>query len=368
MPKTKHNRPRMLCKQKIVLDYNVFGDALAKAEHGIGLIQIAQTQIMNPDLLISPLSTKEAEVSSSIEGTVSTVSDVFLEDAGAISENASDTKQVRNYRTAINLGHLAIKKKRKISPSLVREMHGALLDKVRHKGVAGKFRNKTVYIAKNENDPIEKAIYIPPEHMLVVDYFDDIINFIGKSNLRPLLKTAIIHYQFEAVHPFEDGNGRIGRLLIPLMLMQLKAITSPIIYMSGQFEQHRDQYRTELHKVDLTGDLNDWIKYFLESLTEQLFETQKVIQEIVGLSMRLMREYESLHTKSPTFVPLIGYMFYSPYFTIPRLQRELKKSRPAIKNIVRLLEKDNFIKKTQVKDVRADIYEFTPLLKILHDA
>ncbi|MHB1087111.1 MAG: Fic family protein, partial [Minisyncoccota bacterium] len=215
----KHHKPDFLPLDGIELDHNVFANELADASYALGLMESAQSKLRSSRLLISPLTAKEATVSSRIEGTQSTVSDVFLLEAGAAPRH-SDTQQVANYRRAINYATTELSRGRKISGNLIESVHGILLKDVRHKGEVGSWRTGVVYIADQATDSIDKALYVPPEPHFVRDYMENYVKYLHQGKESVLIKAAIAHYQFEAVHPFDDGNGRVGRLLIPLVIFQ----------------------------------------------------------------------------------------------------------------------------------------------------
>jgi len=363
MDKINYSKPKKLFNPQIKLDFNKFANELTEAQYSLGLLEGSQRKLHNPSLLISPLTTKEATVSSKIEGTQSTVSDVFLYDAGGIIET-KDTKQVINYRATMNFAIEELDKSRPLSMHLIKTMHGILLDGVRHKGEIGKFRDDKVWIAKKDGDPIEKAIYVPPEHVFVDEYIEDLFQFINKGKENALVKAGVVHYQFEAVHPFTDGNGRIGRLLIPLILHYQNKLTQPILYISGYFEEHREEYIDALHEVDTTGDYSVWLAFYFKSVSEQLKETQKLIDFIYQLYDDIKNKFGK--TKSPFMDKFIDFVFKNPYFTIPLIEKEIGVStRVTATNLIKLFESANLVEKTAQKKERAKIYKFKPLLDIL---
>ena len=165
--KTQHHKPDFLKTSKSELNYSQFAEEYEQAIYSLGLLEGSQKNLQNPDLLISPLSAKEAAVSSKIEGTVSTVSDVFLYEAGGKPDEL-DTIQVVNYRRAMQYAIDELKAGRKITSHLIESLHATLFKGVGHKGNFGKYRENTVWVAEKRTDPIEKAIYIPPEFNFLV--------------------------------------------------------------------------------------------------------------------------------------------------------------------------------------------------------
>lgn len=358
-----HHRPSKLPMDGSKLDYNVFSEELQAAQFALGLLQGSQKKLHNPSLLISSLTAKEAAVSSKIEGTISSVSDVLLYDAGGEAKY-SDTQQVSNYRIAMHSAIRQLKEGRKLTPHLIKTIHGILLNNVRCKGPLGKFRNDSVWIGERQTDPIEKAIYVPPEHHLVEDYIQNLFKYLNKGTDSVLIKTGIIHYQFEAIHPFGDGNGRIGRLLIPLILYQKAKLGQPILYISGYLDTHRSKYREELHGVDITGKYENWLKFYFKAISEQLRETQILVDQIYELYDHVKIKFDT--TKSPYLLPFIDSIFETPFFTIPMMQTRIQASaRNTVVSLIDSFQEDKIIVDTGLKMSRTKIYAFKPLIDLL---
>jgi Fic family protein len=356
------HKPSKLSDSGLSLDLNKFGGSLSKADYTLGVLEGSQKHLQNPILLVSPLTAKEATVSSRIEGTQSTVSDIFLYEAGGKLKHP-DTIEVMNYRKAINFAINELKKGRTISISLIKSLHEILLKGARHKGTPGKFRDGRVWIGEKDGDPIEKAIYVPPEAILVNEYMENLIDYLYKSKERPLIKAGIAHYQFEAIHPFEDGNGRIGRLLIPLILYEKKKISSPILYISGYLDKHRDDYMGALHKVDQEEIYEKWLDFFFNCVVKQIEETQRMIESIYGLYDDLREEFKTV--KSPYIIPFIDFIFKSPIFSVPKIRETLKcASWLTARNLIKVVNKQGRIVEL-AKEGRTKLYGFIPLLKIL---
>lgn len=344
------------------LDYNKFAEELSTAEYALGLLEGSQKKLQNSDLLISPLTTKEAVMSSKIEGTQSNVADVFMFVAGEKTKHP-DIKEVVNYRTAVSLAMEEMEKGRGVSSRLVESLHSVLLKDVRHKGLLGKYREGRVWIAERAGDPIEKAIYIPPEPFNVRGNMDNLFDYIKRGKENALVKAGVMHYQFEAIHPFDDGNGRIGRLLIPLILHTHQRLSAPILYLSGYFEDHRDEYIDRLHAVDEGNEMEEWLKFFLHSATEQLNETQKIIGAIYALYDAMRKEYSTV--KSPYIIPFIDMLFNSPIFTIKMVQDSTKcASYLTATSLIKNLQGKGYISEVG-KRSRNKLFRFDPLLKIL---
>lgn len=359
----KFHTPKQLSLNGCSLDFNKFNKELERAQFALGLLEGSQKKLHNPSLLISPLTAKEAAVSSKIEGTISTVSDVLLYDAGGEPKH-SDTQQVSNYRMAMTYAIQQLKDGRPLTPHLIKTLHGILLKDVRCKGPLGKFRNDKVWIGEKPTDPIEKAIYIPPEHHLIQDYIDNLFDYINKGSESVLIKTGIAHYQFEAIHPFGDGNGRIGRLLIPLILYQKAKLSQPILYISGYLDDHSDEYREKLHEVDQTGKFENWLAFYFRAISSQLEETQALIDKIFALYDEIKVQFDT--TKSPYIIPFIDFIFERPFFTIPMVRTNIRASaRNTIVNLIETFKKNKFVQELSFKKGRAKFYVFKPLVDLL---
>lgn len=335
----KHHLPQYL---PLSLDYGQFARELAEAQYAIGLLQGSQKMLVNAHHLIGPLVAKEAEVSSKIEGTQSTSKDVFVYAAGGKATH-DDTPVVANYRSAMFEAIERMKTRKKITKTLIKSLHKTLLTDVRYKGKLGDFRTDDVWIAEKDGDPIEKALYVPPEHFHVVSYIDNMLEYIDSDNTdMNLIKAGIVHYQFEAVHPFEDGNGRIGRLLIPLILFYKGELSLPIVYSSGYFEARPQEYREHLRAVDKTGKYEPWLKFFLKAIAEQAKDTLRLVDEITNLNKNLKKRYES--SKSPYMLRLIDLLFESPVISPPQVTEKLSiPSRMTASRLIDQLVKDGVL-------------------------
>ena len=242
-----------------------------------------------------------------------------------------------------------------------------MLKNVRHRGKIGDFREDTVFIAEKSDDSIEDALYVPPEPYKVTEYMENLMDYIKHSDDDPLVKAALAHYQFEAIHPFEDGNGRIGRLLIPLLLFHEQQLSFPIIYLSGYFDEHRDLYLDKLHAVDKNNEYEEWLKFFLKTVKEQSEHTQGLINKVYKLYDTLRERLQKESSKSPYVVPYLEFMFDSPVFTIPKLKEKLDASRATCVRLTKMLQEKNLIKQLPGYHQRAKLYAFTPLINLLSE-
>lgn len=353
----KPNRPKNL---PVKLDYSIFARELADAAFELGKLDGLQRQLPDPSLLISPLTVKEATTSSKIEGTKSTVSDVMRYEAGELAKHP-DTIEVANYRQASlwamkKLGH------RKLSLSFIKDLHGILLNQVRGHVKRGAFRDDQVFIGK-DGDTIKDASYIPPEPILIQDLMDNLENYFMKGDENPLVKAGMVHYQFEAIHPFGDGNGRIGRLIIPLFLFQEQLLYQPTLYLSGYFADNRSEYIDTLHHVDVTNEYEVWIKFFLVAIKTQAKETQMLIERMNNLMFDVESKMENV--KSPYAMKAVRFIFTKPIFKTSDLSAYLKTERATSNRLINKLVEFGVILPITGGSERKPLYIFRDLVKLL---
>jgi Fic family protein len=294
----------------------------------------------NPHLLIGPFSRREAVLSSKIEGTVASLSDLMSYEAlGHGPNDRSDVHEVANYVRALEYGLKRVTEL-PVSLRLMRELHERLMSGVRGGELTpGEFRTRQNWIG----DPgckITDATYVPPPVAEMTAALHDFENYVhATSPLPPLIRMAILHYQFEAIHPFVDGNGRIGRLLITLMLVTEGLLPQPLLYLSAFFERHRSEYYRLLLGVSQQGNWTEWITFFLRGVAEQAEDAIVRANKL----QRLSAEYrEQLHgiRSSAALLKLTDHLFNSPIITVPLAQAILKHSQPSAQhNIDRLVQK-----------------------------
>ena len=289
---------------------------LDQATLALGTLAGAGRDIPNPHLLIRPLQTREALMSSRIEGIVTSLSDVFSYEAGRVRTASDDAMEVVNYVRALEFGVERLEQL-PISLRLLNEMHRILLYGVRgQERHLGRFRQAQVWIGP-PGSPIEDARFVPPPPEYLRDLFYDCELFINDDTLYlpPLIRCGMIHYQFEAIHPYEDGNGRIGRLLIALQLIASGMMSVPLLYMSAYFERNRARYYSELLKQSVTGDWEQWLTYFLAGVLEQAQDAQNRIQRLHDLRERYRDALMTRRTPASA-LQLTDQIFASPITTV----------------------------------------------------
>jgi Fic family protein len=283
--------------------------------------------IVNYDLLLTPLTTREAVLSSRIEGTRASFEDVMQFEAkgGEPVKPAmeADIQEILNYRAAMHEAVVALQT-RPISINMIRDLHRTLLTSVRGRDKEpGEIRRIQNYIGKR-GDPIEKAIFVPPSPEFVMDALSNWEAYLHRDERDPLVQLAILKAQFELIHPFRDGNGRIGRMLVPLILHSKKMISRPMFYISAYLEENRDLYYERLRALSREDDWNGWITFFLRAITFQADENCQSAQAILTLYNAMKQEvpkvtrvYSIQATDALFFRPIFSATDFSEYAGIP---------------------------------------------------
>lgn len=288
----------------------LIGQAHAALARYDGLLQ----GIVNPAVLLSPLTTQEAVLSSRIEGTQATLDEVLEHEAGqAMSpEKTADIQEIVNYRAVLRLATDALKE-RPLSLSLVREMHALLMGSVRGADKQpGLFRVEQNWIGR-PGSPLAEASFVPPSPLRLLDHLEDWQRYLVYPDRDGLVQAAIVHAQFEMIHPFKDGNGRIGRLLIPLFLTQCGLLGQPMFYLSGYLESHREAYYRRLGDLSLNRDWSGWIAFFLGAVIEQARENAAKVRAILALYDEMKTRVVDI-THSQYAIAALDALFDRPIF------------------------------------------------------
>lgn len=290
--------------------FSLVGEANTELARYDGLLQ----GIPNPTVMLSPLTTQEAVLSSKIEGTQATVDEVLEQEAGLEKEGEKfkDIQEISNYRSALFQAseHL---KAYPIRLSLIRELHSILLNSVRGQNKSpGEFRNDQNWIGR-AGCSMEQATFVPPSPLRLMEHLESWERYIDYDDCDFLLQVAVVHGQFELLHPFKDGNGRIGRILIPLFLYQKKILSEPMFYLSEYLEAHRDEYYQRLQAISSEGDWNGWIAFFLRAITLQARENSARVRNIMGLYEHMKHQIQHI-TRSQYSVHLLDALFSRPIF------------------------------------------------------
>lgn len=253
-------------------------------------------------------------LSSKIEGTQATFDEVLRHEAGELQqgEKATDIREIQNYRRALNLAAEALPE-RTLSLALVRQMHAMLMGSVRGQDMSpGQFRNEQNWIGRPRT-PMEQASFVPPNPLRMNDALLNWEHYLGTPDVDPLIQVAVVHAQFELIHPFKDGNGRIGRVLIPLFLYQRRALASPMFYLSEYLEAHREVYYDRLSAISRDGDWLGWLGFFLEAVVAQAEANCVRVRNILALYDR-MKQTVTAATRSQYAMAVPDAIFDRPVF------------------------------------------------------
>lgn len=270
--------------------------------------------VPNPSVLLSPLTTQEAVMSSRIEGTQATLGEVLKFEAGEEPQQESrriDIQEIINYRKALKQAANELKT-RPFNLNLLLALHATLLNSVRGRDKGrGRFRTTQNWIGADKC-PIEQAEFIPPEPMNLMKHLDNWEEYYHATRPDPLVQLAVLHAQFEIIHPFVDGNGRLGRIIIPIFLYERKLLSSPMFYLSNYLEAHRGEYIARLRALGQSrGAWNQWIEFFLVALDEQARANTAKARAIIKLYDTLKVQVIQL-THSQFAVPILDTLFKQP--------------------------------------------------------
>jgi len=305
--------------------YNAnFANQLAKTQAAIVTLNQARNLLHNPTLLMKPILVKEAEASSRLEGTQATIEDVYKNDIEDQSINKKeDVLEIRNYERAMLRGIDLVRNTKKLNNFVIREIHKVLLNGVRgEKKNPGKFRENPVWIGE-DGTGVEKARYIAPEHIHIqslMELLESYVNLSTEIDINPLIACGVLHHRFEAIHPFQDGNGRTGRLLISLYLIHRGILTEPMLYASGYFESNKSEYINQLSKVDKNEDWQSWLLYFLIGLEKQANKSMELALAINTLFKNAELRIQKTKYKI-ALIQALEYCFVKPIITAPILER-----------------------------------------------
>jgi len=349
------------------LDWEKLIPLIGPASAGLARYDGLLSAIPNAQVLLSPLTTQEAVLSSKIEGTHVTIGEVLEIEAGGgafTQSKRDDAEEVLNYRTAMQ-SCVSEMVERPLSQHLLRAAHALLMRGVRgHNKSPGNFRTEQNWIGA-AGCLMDEASFVPlaPEHL--VSGMENWERFL-LSTAEPdaLVQLALVHVEFEALHPFKDGNGRLGRMLIPLFLYHRRLIGSPNFYMSGYLEARRDEYLERLRAVSRDGDWTGWCAFFLKGVREQATENERKAREILALYDRVKVQMVEL-THSQHAIRAVDFIFQMPLFSAPSFTNRSDIPKPSASRILSVLRESGLISTLREgKGKRYGIYAFRELLNI----
>ncbi len=358
----KSFEPNLINKDWQITDMQIFA-LLSKADRHLGRLDM-YSEYVNLDLYVSMHIAKEATQSSKIEGTQTNIEDAFLSKEDVAYEKRDDWEEVQNYIAAMNE---AVKMLHTLpfSSRLIRQTHKILLQGVRGEyKLPGAYRTSQNWIG---GATINDAVFIPPNHNSINDLMSDIEKFANDelNQLPDLLKIAIIHYQFETIHPFLDGNGRVGRLLITLYLVSKGILKQPILYLSDFFEKNRTLYYDNLMRVRTHNDLSQWLKFFLTGIIETAQKGVKTFDGILQLQKNTDDKIKTLKGRSADAKLLIEYLYKKPIINATTVAEVIDKSAASAYKLLRDFETLNILDEITGLE-RRRLYVFTEYLDLFN--
>lgn len=341
---------------------------IGSAREAVGRYDSLLSAIPNSDVMLSPLTTQEAVLSSRIEGTQATMGDVLGFEAGAADDLLDDRKrgdihEVINYRKAMREA-ADLLKKLPLCRRMIEALHSTLLEGVRgHDKHRGNFRDIQNWIGTSED--IEEAKFVP------IAPGDPLINgmsawekYVNGDEVDPLVQLAVIHAEFESLHPFIDGNGRIGRMIIPIFLFERKLLHAPMFYMSAYLEKHREEYYQRLRMVSAKNDWAGWCEFFLKAVEHQASSNESNVRSILDLYEKSKdRVIEITHSQHA--IHALDYIFSQPVFNSTNFRTGSSIPEATCRRILKLFADDGLLK--IIKEPagrRPAIYAFAELLNI----
>ena len=321
------------------------------------------------DLLCSTWTLKEAQASNLIEGTATMFDEVVGAQAGVVPplSRRDDVMEVLNCRNAMAEGISAVRGGTPITLSLIKDLHAMLLDGAgSREKKPGAFRNVQVHIGR-PGAGIKHAFYIPPAPLHLQKLLENWLQFLARTDLNPLVQAAVMHAQFELIHPFTDGNGRMGRLLISLFLAMKGVLHTDCFFISPYLLSHRADYYAALGLISREKRWDPWISFFLTAVEEESRSNAKLLATMVGLYEESKAIFAS-ETKEPLAIAILDYVFANPVFTLPKLHEECREhiSKQGMVLLIRRLEESGAIRKIEPgRGRRPALYSFTKLLELL---
>lgn len=341
---------------------------LSKADRALGRLDGSIQTLPDPDLFVTMYVRKEAVLSSQIEGTQSSLNDLLeLEASIADSGRPADVSEVVNYVRAMNYG-LQRLHDLPISVRLIREIHSELLRGVRGRHLdPGEIRQTQNWIGA-QGCTLNEAIFVPPPPHEIHDQLGALERFIHSDmNIPPLIKIGMIHAQFETIHPFLDGNGRVGRLLITFLLCQNEILIRPVLYLSHYFKRHRQRYYELLQSIRDSGDWENWIKFFLEGVATVSLEATATARAIVELRERHRQIIiDEFGRAAGNALKIIERLYKTPYLTTRIVQNILGITFPPAAALIQKMVDQEMLVEVTGQD-RYRVYQYRPYVALFSD-
>jgi len=349
------------------LEYERLLIPLSDASAALARYDAMLRKMHSHNLFLAPLQRQEAVVSSRIEGTITTLDDVLEYELGEQHDTPSATRnqtmEVHSYRWALQKMQESVEDGHRVSNTLLCNAHKELLRRMRGADkVPGTYKTDQNYLADNHK---QKILFIPIKPHHLQSGMDALFAFIDDADQEILLRTALAHVEFESLHPFSDGNGRIGRMLFPLMLWKYGAISHPHFYVSQFFEKHKDEYIDRMRAVSRDKAWTDWCLFFLRAIKEQSAENIQTAEKIENLYDNMNERFkDALSTK--WFKDVLDFMMERPIFWTKELAERNNIGQPNATRFVKILVEKGYITKIRPPaGRRAAIYRFDGLLNII---
>lgn len=342
--------------------------ALSEAERNLGRLASLANTLPSPHLLTRPFIRREAMFSSRIEGTRASLADLYHYEAAQLSffEDTTDVREVHNYVRALDYG-LERSQSLPVSLRLIREMHGILMKGVRGEHLTpGEFRRSQNWIGP-PGSTIESATIVPPPVDEMYPALDALEKFIhAHSEIPQLVRAGLIHYQFEVIHPFLDGNGRAGRILVALLLIEWGLISQPLLYLSAFFESHRLEYYDRLLAVSQHGEWENWLFFFLRGISSQSLDAIGRIERL-GTLRAVYRDRLGSERAASRLLKTLDVLFERPILSIRQLQEALGVPYHTAQRYVKRLEEIGILKEI-TGQARNRLYRAEKILQMYESA
>ena len=348
-------------------NWGTYGNSSSLAAAMLGRFSGMMDASAKADLFWLMWMLRESQYSNEIEGTVTTLDEVLENSVGLQIpvERREDVQEVFNYRSTMLLGADMLATGTPLSLFLVRTLHGRLLQGTRGADKSpGAWRNVQVHIGKR-GTPLTAASYIPPAPEHVPGLLENWIAFIQRTDIDPIVQAAVMHAQFEMIHPFVDGNGRMGRLLISLFLTEKGLLSKPCFYMSAYLQEHREEYYTALGEISRAGCWKRWIRFFITAILERSRANITTLREMTALYEECKKKLHDC-TSSGYAINILDYAFENPIFTVPTMAKTLQVSVPALFHLIQKLQQAGFFQCVRKGSGRqAALWSFGHMMDIL---
>ena len=355
------------------IDWEPIVTVLGEANRQLARFDGTLRGIPSPQVLLSPLTTREAVLSSRIEGTQASLGEVLefeaeqgKSDQEPETEREKDIQEIINYRRAMDHAVEELEN-RPISLNLIKRLHFILLDSVRGQNKArGEFRKEQNWFGP-PGCSIEEATYIPPDWQKAHELMENLEKYIHEDDKDVLVQLAVVHAQFELIHPFWDGNGRVGRMLVPLHLYEKGILSRPMFYVSAYLEANREEYYDRLLNISEKGDWSGWIKFFLSAVREQANENTGKAQEVISLYDAMKTKIVDL-TGSKYSIQILDAIFSHPFFTTPLIVQWSGVPKSSVSRIFKTLRENGVLETVREGKGRSPtIMTFPELIEIIEN-